>query len=357
MQLKNNIIISAAGSGKTSYIVGHALKNQNKKILITTFTNENLNEIKKKIIAQHGAIPKNIKIQSWFSFLLSDGVRPFQNYMYDKRVKSIHLVNGKSAPYVPKSNIEKYYFLSGKYIYTDKISLFITECNTKSNGSVMKRLEDIYDYIYIDEVQDLAGYDFDLLELFLKSKISMVLVGDNRQATFSTNNSAKYKKFKGKNIHDLFLNWQSNKLCTISYKTVCHRCNQVICDFADSLYPNMTKTESKNNEVTGHDGLFLISSKNLDKYIQKYKPKILRYSKATKTDYDDVLNFGDSKGLTFDRVLIIPNGPLKKFLKTNDYSHLEKSNPKYYVAFTRARYSVSIVYDGDCTVKNFSKYQ
>ncbi|MGL5692661.1 MAG: UvrD-helicase domain-containing protein, partial [Peptostreptococcaceae bacterium] len=43
MQLKNNIIISAAGSGKTSYIVNDALKNKNKKILITTFTNENLN--------------------------------------------------------------------------------------------------------------------------------------------------------------------------------------------------------------------------------------------------------------------------------------------------------------------------
>jgi superfamily I DNA/RNA helicase len=47
----------------------------------------------------------------------------------------------------------------------------VKECNEKSGGAVIHRLENIYNYIYIDEVQDLSGYDLDLIELLFRSKI------------------------------------------------------------------------------------------------------------------------------------------------------------------------------------------
>ena len=357
MQLNNKVLISAAGSGKTTYLVDHALKQEQKKILILTYTIDNLKQIKKKIIKKSGVIPSNITVKSWFSFLLTGCARPYQNFLYDKkRIKSIHFAMGKSTRYIKRSNIEKYYFKAGEYIYTDKISDFICRCNEESGNLVIDRLESMYDYIYIDEVQDLAGYDFDLLDLFFSSNLNLVLVGDNRQATYFTNNSPKYKKFKGKNILDLFKDWEEKDKCTIEYRTECYRCNQTICDLADSLYPKMENTMSENHKITGHDGLFFIKKKDMDKYINEYSPQLLRYDRRTKLPGTNVINFGESKGLTFDRVLIVPNGKIKEFLKTGDYKHVEKSKAKLYVAITRAKYSVTFVYDGQVAIDNIFKY-
>jgi len=72
----------------------------------------------------------------------------------------------------------------------------------------------------------------------------------------------------------------------------------------------------------------------------------LRYSIRTKCDPYDAMNFGESKGLTFERTLIYPHGPAAKWLASGDVSHVEKSVTKMYVAATRARYSVAFVYDG-----------
>ncbi len=46
MQSKNNIIIAAAGSGKTTTIVKLAISTPQEKIAIITYTNNNFAEIK-----------------------------------------------------------------------------------------------------------------------------------------------------------------------------------------------------------------------------------------------------------------------------------------------------------------------
>lgn len=57
------------------------------------------------------------------------------------------------------------------------------------------------------------------------------------------------------------------------------------------------------------------------------------------------MNFGESKGLSFDRVLIYPTQPFCNWL-FNIHSELAPtSRSKFYVAITRARFSVGIVYD------------
>ena len=48
--MKNNkLIIAAAGSGKTTYLINEAMRFKDDKILITTYTEANEDEIKKKI--------------------------------------------------------------------------------------------------------------------------------------------------------------------------------------------------------------------------------------------------------------------------------------------------------------------
>lgn len=58
-----------------------------------------------------------------------------------------------------------------------------------------------------------------------------------------------------------------------------------------------------------------------------------------------VMNFGESKGLSFDRVLIYPTKPILKWLVDNHSELAPTSRSKLYVALTRARYSVAIIYD------------
>ncbi|WP_210319217.1 MULTISPECIES: hypothetical protein [Alphaproteobacteria] len=92
--------------------------------------------------------------------------------------------------------------------------------------------------------------------------------------------------------------------------------------------------------------MFLVKSADVDAYMHQFAPQALRYSAATNCELPGVMNFGESKGLTFDRVMIYPHGLAKKWLKTGDLTHVAKSVAKMYVASTRARYSVAFVYDG-----------
>jgi DNA helicase II / ATP-dependent DNA helicase PcrA len=355
-QSNNMVLIAAAGSGKTSNLVKRAIDSSSERILITTFTIDNTEEIRNKFYSELGFIPPNVTIQTWFSFLLRECVRPYQNFLYDeRRIENIEFVNGISVPFVPRSDIKRFYLREGRYIYTDKLCDFIFHVNRISRGMVINRLENMYDLIMIDEVQDLAGTDLDFLLLLLRSDINTILVGDNRQATFVTNNARKNKKYKGINIFNLFEEWEKRGLCTIEFKTECHRGNQLICNIADSLYPGMPSTISTNKDITGHDGIFYIKSHNLQQYIEQYKPVVLRYDKRSKCpDNFNPLNFGKSKGLTFERVLIIANGPIQKFLH-NDYRAISspKTRAGLYVAITRARYSVTFVTDQKAVTNNF----
>ncbi len=358
MQLKNKVTLAAAGSGKTTDIVRTAIETKEKIFLITTFTAYNLTEIRNKFFSEIGYVPKNVKIKSWFSFLLSDCVRPYQNYFYsDERVENILFVTGKSAPRIKKSNTKHYYLAKGNKIFTDKISEFALECNNKSNNLVIARLERIYDVICIDEIQDLAGYDLELLKLFFNAKLEILLVGDNRQATYSTNNSSKNKNQKGKNIIDFFKEMEKEKICNIEYKQNSHRCKQCICDLADYLYPDMPETTSCNAKMTEHDGIFIVNNSKVEEYIKKYSPQILRYNKSSKVEFGSPINFGLCKGSTYDRVLIIPTGPIKNFLKTGNLKEIEKSIEKLYVAITRAKYSVAFLCDEKIDEKLKEKFE
>src|SRR5690606_9696945 len=100
--------------------------------------------------------------------------------------------------------------------------------------------EKIYTHILVDEVQDLVGYDLDVLDMLLASAVRLTLVGDPRQHTLSTNNGPRNKKYRGPGIKDWFAERAS--ACELQTRDVSYRCNQTICDFADSIYPDMPPT-------------------------------------------------------------------------------------------------------------------
>ena len=124
-----------------------------------------------------------------------------------------------------------------------------------------------------------------------------------------------------------------------------YRNNQIICDLANQMYPDMKPCDSAMNEKTGHDGIFWVHENDIDKYVDIYNPVQLRYDKRTKVNpIPKTMNFGLSKGLTFNRVLIYPTKPMLDWLSGKSKDMKDESLSKFYVAVTRARYSVAFVY-------------
>ncbi len=380
MMSKNKLIIAAAGSGKTTYLLKEALNLPGKRILITTYTQSNEASIRQKIIKLQKCIPKNLTIQTWFSFLLQHGVKPYQgclsDFLYTKNIRGMFLVNkqsgvkyinraGRPICFSEDSDFEKYYFTKDGRIYSDKISKFIFKCNQSSDNAVIDRIARIYDYIFIDEIQDLAGYDLEIIKLLFKSSSSVLLVGDPRQVTYLTHVSRKYSKYKNGGIRD-FINGNDCRgaQCEIDGNTLSnsYRNNQVICEYSSRLYPEFPETSSRaccRDHPTDHIGVFLIKEDEIESYSYKYDVVQLRWNSKINVKSDKpVMNFGESKGLTFDRVLLYPTKDMAEWIADNSKKLSDGARAKFYVALTRARYSVAIVmdYDKDCQFKGIEKY-
>jgi len=355
-------MIAAAGAGKTTYLVQEALKIKDKKILITTFTDENIREIKKKIIELNGFIPKNIIIRGWFSFLLQDCLRPYQcvlnSELYNKNVGFNYWTEGQSGlKYVVKGrpiywgekDFFKYYFDSKLAIYSDKLSKFVIRIHEKNSNLIFERLSRIYQNIFIDEVQDLAGYDLDIIKYLYLSIENIITVGDPRQTTYSTHHSQKYEKYSKGKIKDFFLDHLDN-ICEIDEKTLCrsHRNEAIICDLSSKLFTTFAPSQSceccDDNHIE-HLGAFYIPESKQQKYLEHYQPTQLRWDARCKkvNRQFNAMNIGSSKGLTLDRVILYPTKQMIEWLKDETKTFEQQTQSKFYVGLTRARYSLGIL--------------
>jgi DNA helicase-2/ATP-dependent DNA helicase PcrA len=247
---------------------------------------------------------------------------------------------GRRNRFTKKSNI-KYFLDSNADMYRDGVSDFVVSLNEKAEGAVIGRLERIFAHIFIDEVQDLVGYDLDVLDLLLVSRIKLILVGDPRQHTFATNIGPRNKKYRGAELANWFA--KRSDVCTLEPRNYSYRCNQAICDFADAIYPYLPATTSIDVAPTGHEGIFKVAEEDIPGYIAEHHPvTVLRHDKNVDTAGLPAMNIGIAKGSTFDRVMIFPTKPMLKYLEDGDETKL-KAPEKLYVAVTRARFSVAFV--------------
>jgi DNA helicase II / ATP-dependent DNA helicase PcrA len=346
----------AAGGGKTTRIVEQAIAETTYHSAIVTYTHNNKREIEHRSYERTPVIPSRIEVMTWFAFLLRELARPYRSILHNQRIDGLHWIEGRSVRYMPEANTTAHYFADGRYIYSDKISKFICECDRRTDGAVMRRLAQRFDHIFVDEIQDVAGYDLDVLERILKARIKLSLVGDHRQATFRTNQSNKNAAFSGINIIKNFQQWAQAGFAILSYEQHTHRCHQHIADLGDSLFPEEPRTTSLNTRTTGHDGVFIVSTTQVAAYVRKFAPQILKLDRKTPCHDLPSMNFGESKGLTFDRVLIFPHNLAKKWLHTGEIMHVEKSAAKMYVGVTRARHSLAFVFDGPTSIQGAQVY-
>jgi len=340
--VNNNVaILAAAGSRKTEHIIESALAVTDGRVLITTFTNENQRQIVSRIEQKVGTVPPHITVMGWFSFLISQCAKPYQRTLTGKPllIKGLNF-KGCRNRFTPKSNLK--YFLDGNAdMYREGVSDFVVTLNNVTEGAVVGRLERIFTHVFIDEVQDLVGYDLDFLDFLLESGIKVLLVGDPRQHTFATNIGPRNKKYRGAGLIQWFAD--RSDLCTFETRNNSYRCNQEICNFADAIYPDLPATTSIDVAPTDHDGIFNVAVEDVNAYITEHDPvTVLRHDKNVDTAGLPAMNIGIAKGSTFDRVMIFPTKPMLKYLEDRDETKL-KAPERLYIAVTRARFSVAFV--------------
>src|ERR1700722_8138685 len=122
----NTLMIAAAGAGKTTFLANEALR-QTSEVLITTYTEANEEEIKRKILQLNKTIPPNITVQTWFSFLIQHGVKPYQGCLTTERINGMCFVNrqsgvrtisnGRPIFYSEDGQFDRYYFNTDRKIY------------------------------------------------------------------------------------------------------------------------------------------------------------------------------------------------------------------------------------------------
>lgn len=112
-----------------------------------------------------------------------------------------------------------------------------------------------------------------------------------------------------------------------------------IATFSDSVFDQswaFPGTISENHVVSEHDGVFLVHTKHVDQYVERYKPQCLRSTKASGKKFAlDFVNFKVSKGATYERVLIVPTAPIEAFIQKQTYLESTPASA-FYVAATRA---------------------
>lgn len=344
---KNHLRLAVAGSRKTQGIVDAcAAAPRDESILVLTYTTANQAELRARLSGRAGDHP-NVEVVGWFSFLIGNFVRPFLPFVFPGR--HVRGFDYQSPPQTYDGVAEwSRYFNSEDEVRKVHLPQLAVRIEEASTGAGIRRLERVYDRIFVDEVQDLCGYDLEVLKLLMLSKIPIEMVGDIRQAILATNQrEAKNKKYMYMGIWEWFRAAEKAGHLVIVQRAQTWRCGPQIAELADSIFDEswgFDATESLNGTVTEHDGVFLLRPEDVEAYVSRYSPLVLRHSAASARDFDHLepMNFGDSKGLGRARVLILPTGAIEAFLQRGK-ALTESQAARFYVAVTRAQQSVAIV--------------
>ena len=221
-------------------------------------------------------------------------------------------------------------------IYSSRISKVLLD---KYKNQVAQRIEKYCDKIFIDEVQDFAGDDYDFLLFIASLNVELLLVGDYYQGTYKSSTRGN-KNIKIRNDEDFYFN-QFEKFGYKVDRTTLHksyRCSKNVCDFIrNTLHINIESTENNNGNLYEITDLDTVKKIILNNNIAK-----LYYSKAS-THLGNVNNWGNSKGMTYNEVCVVLNKKQIIFIKNKLHELAKESKAKFYVACTRSKGNVYLV--------------
>jgi DNA helicase II / ATP-dependent DNA helicase PcrA len=329
--MDKSIILAVAGSGKTSSIINRL--DENKRTLIITYTNNNFNNLRLKTIKRFGYLPPNIKIYTYFTFLYSFCYKPFLFFKY--RTKGI---NYKSKSHMKAKGLPRYLDKYGR-LYHYRISKFL-EVN-KVQSEVNNRIQNYFDNLFIDEIQDFAGNDFNFIKNISKINFDILYVGDFYQHTFDTSHDGNVNA----SLHDDYIKYQK-QFETLGFNVdlnsliKSYRCSPTVCNFITrNLGIKIESRRTSDSEVIfvsdKNESQKIIASNDIHKLFLKEHYKFNCLS----------INWGESKGIDhFEDVCVVLNKKTEEYYKKDKLIELSAMvKNKLYVACSRARNNLYIL--------------
>ena len=335
--MDKRVIFAVAGSGKTTCIIDKL--NLEKRFLLITYTENNIFNLRDRIVEKFGFFPSNIRLLSYFTFLHSFCFKPLLSYT----VKSKG-ITWKQPPqytmYFRRTDL-KFYLDSKKRLFHNRIAKLCEMYNIFPE--INSRLEKYFDCIFIDEIQDFAGHDFTLLENLAKVNCGILFVGDFFQHTFDTSNDGNVN-------NGLFSDYNSYKQKFKSMGLIVdttslnnsYRCSKSVCDFIKNnvgidIYSVANKETDIITITKQSDADFIIEDNSIIK---------LFYSEHSKFGCL-CLNWGSSKGIDhFNDVCVVLNKNTNRLFNNNQLHNLNaQTKNKFYVACTRTKGKLYFISD------------
>lgn len=337
---RKRTVIAGAGTGKTTMLRRIATEHRHDcNVLYLTYTNANAYEFRAAIVNELGYVPANITIMTWFSFLLTHGVRPFPARGFTHRIDRMLFNEGRvrNRRGISRGS-EQYYCPIPGLVYRSRLSDLAALCDEQWDGEVTNRVCSIYDAILVDEGQDFAGYDYDVLSALMGKAAEMVIVGDPRQQTYRTGNEPKHSCVP--HVFEFLQTAKGYTPDTVTLGTT-FRCSKAVIDLANSLYPTLPQVTPSVERMSDPLGTVTkIRKSDFETWAKSHNRqfRVLRYNARTQVPVEcHMMNMGDSKGLTLEDVVIFPTAEMKKWLDGKPADLKDGTRAKLYVAITRAR--------------------
>lgn len=357
----SKLVLAVAGAGKTYYIAEQL--NQQERNIVITFTNRNVQNLEREIEAQYGRVPDNTLVMTFSSFVYQWLIKPIEPFLQVGDVKGIKSrgldlhtplenpkINGKfNFKYYKKDHHRHYINTSGKLYIARMADLFKVQ-KQPIKKLAFDRLNKFCDVIYIDEVQDFVGVDYDILKMLYRLNSPYVLsVGDFNQHSVSRTNFKSVRPFKRKNkdiTKEEYIKGLGKGLDIDSVTLLkSRRVAEETCKFIEKKLNIDIKSMSKE---FGRVELLT----NLDEIKEKIESedtvKIV-YNNAKAYDVNPITTWSYCKGDTFEYTCVILNGTFKNIMsddfKLKGISQQEIN--KLYVALTRATRTTYLVNAAD----------
>ena len=326
------LMLAVAGSGKTTYLI--SLLNLEQRFLLVTYTRNNYEHLKRSVIRKFGYFPENIKVLKYFQFVYTFCYKPFCGL--DKRSSGICFKQPPEYTRYRPGTDEFYRTRSGR-LYHNRIAHY---CSAQCVDGIKARLDKYYDYLLIDEVQDFAGRDFNMLLNILPDGCNTICVGDFYQHTYDTSldgnvNHGLYDDYRR------FLKKWTDVGVTIDTTTLSrtHRCSSEVCSFVNDMGIAIESTGEADGNV-----YILDKEEDADAILTNGRIPKLFLEKSNQFRCAS-MNWGASKGIdSFEDVCVVLNKTAQKLLENRKLIELNpKTKNKLYVACTRAHRHLYIV--------------
>lgn len=338
--MDKKLILAVAGSGKTSTLLKIAGTNQ--RSLIVTYTNSNHNHIINKILEKNNnKIPENITVLTYVKFLYNFCYKPF---LSDKIGQKSLTFNKPPCGFM-KDTMKSYYMNKNRQLYSNRIAKLILKY--KIEGKICDRISEHYDNFMIDEIQDIAGNDFNLILKLINTKCNVYYVGDYHQHTYDTSRDNNVNKNLYNNFEKYITLFKKHKI-EIDTKSLdkSYRCGSQISKFVTE---NLGIEMHSHSQCNKKSAIIRITDKTKIKEIID-NDKIIKLLYRNARLYPGyATTWGKSKGLEFEEdVCVVLNKTTYSSYKKNKLIDLQPSTKnKLYVALTRTTKNVLLITQED----------